>query len=200
MLVGTYGAGLETLDSQGRFTPIELPSGTPRDLVINPNALYATSSHIYAGTLGNGMLIYSISSGRWSAVTTGLPSLNVTAFAARAGEIYVGTENGLVRIPRRISHEDFCLLLAVPCCSIAARADSGTLTPRDKQAPDPSILSLDEMRVDIASTTATPMSPSFRSSPTTPATSKREPTASRFQAAPQSPTSLSGMGRCASRP
>jgi hypothetical protein len=98
-LVGTYGAGLETLDSQGHFVPIELPSGTPRDLVINPNALYATSSHIYAGTLGNGMLVYSVATGRWSALTTGLPSLNVTAFAARAGEIYIGTENGLVRIP-----------------------------------------------------------------------------------------------------
>jgi hypothetical protein len=99
VLVGTYGAGLETLDSQGHFVPVELPSGTPRDLVINPNALYATSSHIYAGTLGNGMLVHSISTGRWYAVTTGLPSLNVTAFAARSGEIYIGTENGLVRIP-----------------------------------------------------------------------------------------------------
>jgi ligand-binding sensor domain-containing protein len=45
------------------------------------------------------MLVYSIASGRWSAVTNGLPSLNVTAFTARAGEIYIGTENGLVRIP-----------------------------------------------------------------------------------------------------
>jgi ligand-binding sensor domain-containing protein len=99
VLVGTYGAGLETLDSQGRFAAVELPSGTPRDLVINPNSLYATSSHLYAGTLGNGMLVYSIATGRWSAITTGLPSLNVTAFAARAGEIYIGTENGLVRIP-----------------------------------------------------------------------------------------------------
>jgi len=99
MLIGTYGAGLETLDTQGRFAPVELPSATPRDLVVNPNALYATASHIYAGTLGNGMLVYSMSAGRWSVVTTGLPSLNVTAFAARAGEIYIGTENGLVRIP-----------------------------------------------------------------------------------------------------
>ncbi len=31
-----------------------------------------------------------------------------------------------------------------------ARPDAGTLTPRDKQVPDPSILSLDEMRVDIS--------------------------------------------------
>ena len=99
VLVGTYGAGVETLDSQGHFNPIELPTGTPRNLVINPNALYAIASHLYAGTLGHGMLVYSVASGRWSAITNGLPSLNVTAFAARAGKIYIGTENGLVRIP-----------------------------------------------------------------------------------------------------
>lgn len=99
VLVGTYGAGLETMDSQGRFAAVELPAGMPRQLVVNPNALYATVSHIYAGTLGNGMLVYSIAAGRWSVVSTGLPSLNVTAFAARDGEIYIGTENGLVRMP-----------------------------------------------------------------------------------------------------
>ena len=99
VFVGTYGAGLETLDSQGHFAPIEAPAGTPSDLVINPNAVFATSSHIYAGTLGHGLLVYSVSSGRWSAIASGLPSLNVTAFASRAGEIYIGTENGLVRIP-----------------------------------------------------------------------------------------------------
>jgi ligand-binding sensor domain-containing protein len=98
VLVGTYGAGLETMDHTGSFTPVELPSGTRHDLVINPNALYATSSHIYAGTLGNGMLVYSLSAGRWSVISTGLPSLNVTAFAARNGDIYIGTENGLVRM------------------------------------------------------------------------------------------------------
>ena len=35
---------------------------------------------------------------RWSPYHRGLPSLNVTAFAARDGELYIGTENGLVRI------------------------------------------------------------------------------------------------------
>jgi hypothetical protein len=98
VLVGTYGAGLETLDRQGRFTPVELPAGLPHDLVINPNALYATATHIYAGTLGHGMLVYSAAAGGWTAITEGLPSLHVTAFAARGGEVYVGTQNGLVRI------------------------------------------------------------------------------------------------------
>ena len=87
VLVGTYGAGVETFDSQGHFTPVELASGTPRNMVINPNALYATTSHIYAGTLSDGMLVYSVASGRWSTITSGLPSLNVTAFAAQAGEM-----------------------------------------------------------------------------------------------------------------
>jgi Ca-activated chloride channel family protein len=42
------------------------------------------------------------------------------------------------------------LLLLFVCCTLPARSESGTLTPRDHETPDPSILSLDEMRVDIA--------------------------------------------------
>ena len=98
-LVGTYGAGLESLDAQGNFSRVELPTGTPGDLVINPNALLATPSHLYAGTLGHGLLVYTKATSRWSSITAGLPSLNVTAFAARNSELYIGTENGLVRIP-----------------------------------------------------------------------------------------------------
>jgi ligand-binding sensor domain-containing protein len=97
--VGTYGGGVMTLSADGdRFAPIELPAGAARDLVINPNALMVTRTHVYAGTLGHGMLVLDMRSNRWSVVTSGLPSLNVTAFAERDGELYVGTENGLVRI------------------------------------------------------------------------------------------------------
>jgi ligand-binding sensor domain-containing protein len=39
-------------------------------------------------------------------MTAGLPSENVTAMAERGGEIYVGTENGLVRIAERALDED----------------------------------------------------------------------------------------------
>jgi hypothetical protein len=34
-------------------------------------------------------------------ITDGLPSLTVTALAAGKGFIYVGTDNGLVRIPEQ---------------------------------------------------------------------------------------------------
>src|SRR5665213_2185863 len=42
------------------------------------------------------------------------------------------------------------LLLLLACCMVPARAQSGTLIPRDQDAPDPSILSLDDMRVEVA--------------------------------------------------
>lgn len=98
-MVGTYGAGVMLLDASGRFSPME---GATRDMVVNPNAMVATGTHIFAGTLSNGLWSYSRASGRWSRVTAGLPSLNVTALAERNGELYVGTENGLVRIAERL--------------------------------------------------------------------------------------------------
>ena len=101
-LVGTYGAGITTLtphpDGSATFSPIALPTGAPRDLVVNPNALLVTPTHIYAGTLGHGLLVLSKSTGLWAQVERGLPSLNITAFAARNGQLYIGTDNGLVRI------------------------------------------------------------------------------------------------------
>ncbi len=42
------------------------------------------------------------------------------------------------------------LVLLIFCCTLSGRSDTGTLTPRDHETPDPSILSLDEMRIDIA--------------------------------------------------
>lgn len=97
-LVGTYGAGVMRVSAEGTFTAIDLPAGARHDLVINPNALLVTATHAYAGTLGHGMLVYSITTGRWSTLATGLPSLNVTAFAQRDGELYIGTDNGLVHV------------------------------------------------------------------------------------------------------
>ena len=59
----------------------------------------ATPAAIYAGTLDRGLAIYNLSSGRWNFWTAGLPSLNVTAVESRGGVVYVGTDNGLVRLP-----------------------------------------------------------------------------------------------------
>jgi ligand-binding sensor domain-containing protein len=38
---------------------------------------------------------------RWTTLTTGLPSMNVTALALDSDSVYIGTDNGVVRIKER---------------------------------------------------------------------------------------------------
>jgi ligand-binding sensor domain-containing protein len=66
--------------------------------------MLVTPSYVLAGTLGEGLYLYDRQSGRWSVIREGLPSLNVTALAAANGYIYIGTDNGLVRIPEQKLH------------------------------------------------------------------------------------------------
>ncbi|HEY0306652.1 MAG TPA: hypothetical protein VGB94_00680 [Acidobacteriaceae bacterium] len=94
-MVGTYGAGVMQMDGAGQVTAME---GATRHSEINPNAMLVTASHVFAGSLSDGLFVYSRASRHWTQITAGLPSLNVTALAARAGELYVGTDNGPVKI------------------------------------------------------------------------------------------------------
>jgi ligand-binding sensor domain-containing protein len=56
---------------------------------------------VYAGTLERGLYVYDRSLERWSDVVAGLPSPNVTALAVHDGYLYIGTDNGLIRIPEQ---------------------------------------------------------------------------------------------------
>ncbi len=94
-LLGTYGGGLLQMNAAGGIATMP---GAARDGIINPNALLVTETHVFAGSLGGGLWVFGRSSQRWQQVTAGLPSLNVTALAAQHGELYVGTENGLVHL------------------------------------------------------------------------------------------------------
>jgi hypothetical protein len=92
---GTYGAGVMRLDPGGNWRSFaDLKDG----MIVNPNALAVSGGKVYAGSLGHGLFAFDRASGRWTNVTIGLPSKNVTALAAGAGYLYVGTDNGLVRI------------------------------------------------------------------------------------------------------
>ncbi len=93
--VGTYGGGIVRLDTSGHWR--SFPDLDPR-FEVNPNAMIATDSHIYAGTLQRGLYVYDRTAARWFPVMSGLPSANVTALAAHRGYVYIGTDNGLVRI------------------------------------------------------------------------------------------------------
>lgn len=100
-MVGTYGAGVLALDRSGHFHSFEVGSGP---FEVNPNAMLVTPSYVLAGTLGEGLYLYDRQSERWSVIRNGLPSLNVTALASVNGYIYIGTDNGLVRIPEQKLH------------------------------------------------------------------------------------------------
>ena len=94
-MIGTYGGGIVRLKPDGHFEPFDL---APAKFEVYPNAMLATSQHVIAGTLGKGLYVYNRGANRWSVITAGLPSLTVTALAEGHGYIYVGTDNGLVRI------------------------------------------------------------------------------------------------------
>jgi ligand-binding sensor domain-containing protein len=93
--VGTYGGGLFRLDAKGRwhrFADVTDP------IEINLNAMAVTETHVFAGTLSKGLLAFDRGARRWTTIEAGLPSMNVTALAADRDHLYVGTDNGLVRI------------------------------------------------------------------------------------------------------
>lgn len=100
-MLGTYGAGIMGLDSSGHFHSFANATG-PFD--VNPNAMLVTPAHVFAGTLGKGLYVHERESGRWFPVEQGLPSSNVTALAIYNGYLYVGTDNGLVRIAEEKLH------------------------------------------------------------------------------------------------
>jgi ligand-binding sensor domain-containing protein len=93
--VGTYGGGLFRLDSKGRWHRF---ADAAEAIEINPNAMVVTDTHVFAGTLSRGLLSFDRGAQRWTAREAGLPSMNVTALAADRDHLYVGTDNGLVRI------------------------------------------------------------------------------------------------------
>jgi ligand-binding sensor domain-containing protein len=95
--VGTYGAGVLRLTNRGVWETFDDLRGP---IEINANAMAATPNAVFAGTLDQGLAIYNIGSGHWTFFTAGLPSRNVTAVEARGGVLYIGTDNGLVKVPQ----------------------------------------------------------------------------------------------------
>ncbi len=93
-MIGTYGGGIVRLDDSGRFHSYQIATG---NFEVNPNAMLVTERHVFAGSLEQGLFVYDRGSDRWSKLTAGLPSENVTALAQDNGYIYIGTGNGLVR-------------------------------------------------------------------------------------------------------
>jgi len=94
-LAGTYGAGILRMDADAKVVATD---ATVQGTIINPGAMTEDQHLLLAGTMGKGLLVSDANGIRWKTVTGGLPSLNVTALAIANGYVYVGTDNGLVKI------------------------------------------------------------------------------------------------------
>ena len=95
VFIGTYGGGIVHMGVGGAWEPF---ADLPPAFEVNTNAMAASDRAVYAGTLDRGLAVFDRNGGRWHWITRGLPSLNVTAVAAQGGTVYIGTDNGLVRV------------------------------------------------------------------------------------------------------
>jgi ligand-binding sensor domain-containing protein len=97
LFVGTYGGGVQAMDSHGQWTDYTTTIGK---FEVNPNAMAVDGRRLYVGTLDRGFFTYDASQDRWSQVQEGLPSQNVTAFAFDGASLLVGTDQGVVKIDK----------------------------------------------------------------------------------------------------
>jgi ligand-binding sensor domain-containing protein len=97
--LGGYGSGVVLMNS--RFEMQAFREFAGKRVEINQNAMLATKSGIYAGTAGQGLAFLPSGQQRWHFWETGLPSANVTALASEGEDLYIGTDNGLIRLPER---------------------------------------------------------------------------------------------------
>lgn len=95
IFAGTYGAGVYRFDGATWHGFPDLREG----FEVNPNSMASTEGAVFAGTLTRGLAIYNRANSRWNFFTSGLPSVNVTSVAAGSGNLYIGTDNGMVRVP-----------------------------------------------------------------------------------------------------
>jgi ligand-binding sensor domain-containing protein len=95
LYIGTYGGGVDAILPSGEMIGFANLIGT---FSVNPNAMHVSGDRLYVGTLEQGVWILDIQNNRWSHVSQGLGSANVTAIAGDANALYVGTDHGLTRI------------------------------------------------------------------------------------------------------
>jgi len=106
LYVGTYGGGIVRRTASG----VEAPAGRvdraryegfveTEGLKVNPGCLVEASGRLYAGTDGHGLYRLSPDGRRFDRVDLALPSPRITALLPAPGALYIGTDEGLARLP-----------------------------------------------------------------------------------------------------
>lgn len=99
LYIGTNGGGVDALLPTGEWVGFADEVG---QFEVNQNAMHADGERVYIGTSDRGLLVYNTRDRRWTRVSAGLASQNVTAITSDDEFVYVGTLNGLVRIEKRV--------------------------------------------------------------------------------------------------
>lgn len=105
LYVGTYGGGLtrrakangitRAFADPAHYQPFEETAG----LKINPGCLVEAGGRIYAGTDGRGLWELSADRARFEPLRLALPSPRVTALLAADNALWIGTDEGIARLP-----------------------------------------------------------------------------------------------------
>jgi ligand-binding sensor domain-containing protein len=81
--------------SDGRYEPYVETEG----LKVSPGCLTQAGGRVYAGSDGRGLWRLSADGGRFERLSADLPSPRVTALLASKDALFVGTDEGLARMP-----------------------------------------------------------------------------------------------------
>jgi ligand-binding sensor domain-containing protein len=99
LYIGTNGGGVDALLPTGEWVNFADDMGK---FEVNQNAMHFDGEKLYVGTSDRGVLVYNTRERRWTRISAGLTSQNVTAITSDDRFIYVGTLNGLTRIEKRV--------------------------------------------------------------------------------------------------
>ena len=99
LYVGTNGGGVDALLPTGEWINF---AGELGKFEVNQNAMHYDGERLYVGTSDRGLFVYNTRDRKWTRISAGLASQNVTAIMSDDRFVYVGTLNGLVRIEKRV--------------------------------------------------------------------------------------------------
>src|SRR4029079_10252331 len=106
LYVGTYGGGIVRRTASVTQAPVARVDGARYEpfvetegLKVNTGCLVEAGGRLYAGTDGHGLFRLSADGRRFERARLALPPPRVTALLAAPGALYVGTDEGLARIP-----------------------------------------------------------------------------------------------------
>jgi ligand-binding sensor domain-containing protein len=94
---GTRDHGAYLVGEDGRVTELTVDLGP---FGVAPGSIWVDADRVFVGTVGRGLLVYERSLKRWRTTVDSLGSRTVTRVLGTADTVWIGTDQGLLRVPR----------------------------------------------------------------------------------------------------